>query len=173
MAQLERNYTTEKKRGADSTHPRLRHREVPVQRMRIGVGTAHWLAPPLPPNRTGGFPASGSPVGGFLIEIDVPLLGRVSTNTTQVGQSRHWANDDGRFPGHARVCGAVAAGCSSSASVSIRPKLPWSHCPLPGKNLSAQIEHTPIATRQNNPYTSFRNLRVETLTGNPHSAKYF
>ncbi|MFH1708226.1 MAG: hypothetical protein ABIF71_09955, partial [Planctomycetota bacterium] len=29
----------------------------------IGVGTAHWLAPPLPPNRTGGFPASGSPVG--------------------------------------------------------------------------------------------------------------
>ena len=31
----------------------------------IGVGTAHWLAPPLPPNRTGGSPASGSPVGGF------------------------------------------------------------------------------------------------------------
>jgi hypothetical protein len=30
----------------------------------IGVGTAHWVAPPLPPNRTGGFPASGSPVGG-------------------------------------------------------------------------------------------------------------
>jgi hypothetical protein len=24
---------------------------------------AHWVAPPLPPNRTGGFPASGSPVG--------------------------------------------------------------------------------------------------------------
>jgi A/G-specific adenine glycosylase len=30
---------------------------------RIGVGMA-WLAPPLPPNRTGGFPASGSPVSG-------------------------------------------------------------------------------------------------------------
>ena len=29
----------------------------------IGVGMA-WLAPPLPPNRTGGFPASGSPVSG-------------------------------------------------------------------------------------------------------------
>src|SRR3989339_1565730 len=31
----------------------------------IGVGTTHWIASPLPPNRTGGFPASGSPVGGF------------------------------------------------------------------------------------------------------------
>jgi len=31
----------------------------------IGVGTIHWFASPLPPNRTGGFPASGSPVGGF------------------------------------------------------------------------------------------------------------
>jgi hypothetical protein len=29
----------------------------------IGVGMEHWLAPPLPPNRTGGFPASGSPIG--------------------------------------------------------------------------------------------------------------
>jgi hypothetical protein len=28
----------------------------------IGVGTGHWFAPPLPPNRTGGFPASGSPI---------------------------------------------------------------------------------------------------------------
>ena len=31
----------------------------------IGLGTAHWFGPPLPPNRTGGFPASGSPVDGF------------------------------------------------------------------------------------------------------------
>ena len=31
----------------------------------IGVGTIHWFESPLPPNRTGGFPASGSPVGGF------------------------------------------------------------------------------------------------------------
>src|SRR5271156_4491740 len=30
----------------------------------IGVGKA--FAPPLPPNRTGGFPAYGSPVDGFL-----------------------------------------------------------------------------------------------------------
>ncbi len=31
----------------------------------IGVGKADWVRPPLPPNRTGGFPASGSPVDGF------------------------------------------------------------------------------------------------------------
>lgn len=29
----------------------------------IGVETAHWFAPPLPPNRTCGFPASGFPTG--------------------------------------------------------------------------------------------------------------
>ncbi|MGO9269512.1 MAG: AbrB/MazE/SpoVT family DNA-binding domain-containing protein, partial [Terriglobia bacterium] len=38
----------------------------------IGVGRAG-LALPLPPNRTGGFPASGSPVGGLTSErIDRP-----------------------------------------------------------------------------------------------------
>jgi hypothetical protein len=39
----------------------LRSARAPAE---IGVGMAG-LAPPLPPNRTGGFPASGSPVGGF------------------------------------------------------------------------------------------------------------
>ena len=28
----------------------------------IGVGTTHWIAPPLPPNRSCGSPANGSPV---------------------------------------------------------------------------------------------------------------
>lgn len=31
----------------------------------IGVGTTHWIALPLPPNRAGGSPAPGSPVDGF------------------------------------------------------------------------------------------------------------
>ena len=35
--------------------------------LRIEVGMAHWLAPPLPPNRTCGFPASGSPVSSFYL----------------------------------------------------------------------------------------------------------
>lgn len=34
----------------------------------IGVGKADCVRPPLPPNRTGGFPASGSPVNGFTSE---------------------------------------------------------------------------------------------------------
>ena len=34
----------------------------------IGVEVAHWFAPPLPPNRTCGSPASGSPVGGFTLQ---------------------------------------------------------------------------------------------------------
>src|ERR1017187_5064175 len=36
----------------------------------IGVGMAG-LAPPLPPNRTGGFPASGSPVSGFSARLTI------------------------------------------------------------------------------------------------------
>ena len=39
----------------------------------IGVGRG--LRPPLPPNRTGGSFAYGSPVGGFLIGIDSPRRG--------------------------------------------------------------------------------------------------
>ncbi len=35
---------------------------------RIGVGTADWDRPPLPPNRTCRSPASGSPVGGLTSE---------------------------------------------------------------------------------------------------------
>ena len=46
----------------------------------IGVGTPHWFAAPLPPNRTGGSPASGSPVGGLTsertgVESDEPPQG--------------------------------------------------------------------------------------------------
>ena len=39
----------------------------------IGVGRTDWIRFPLPPNRTGGFPASGSPVDGFTLEwVDLP-----------------------------------------------------------------------------------------------------
>ena len=43
----------------------------------IGVGTGHWLAPPLPPNRTSGSPASGSPVSSLLHYGDwwIPIPG--------------------------------------------------------------------------------------------------
>ena len=45
-------------------HPSL------LRRRNIGVGMAHWIAPLLPPNRTGGFPASGSPVSILLLSGD-------------------------------------------------------------------------------------------------------
>jgi hypothetical protein len=42
---------------------------------KIGVGMTHWCASPLPPNRTGGSPASGSPVrrpsSGLAVSIAV------------------------------------------------------------------------------------------------------
>jgi hypothetical protein len=38
--------------------------------MQIEVGTGHWFAPLPPPNRTGGSPASGSPVSGLLHDGD-------------------------------------------------------------------------------------------------------
>ena len=41
---------------------------------RIGVGTTHWIAPPLPPNRTCGSPASGSPVSTLLLSGDSSLF---------------------------------------------------------------------------------------------------
>ena len=44
---------------------------------KIEVGTEHWFAPLPPPNRTGGSPASGSPVDGFTSErVDRPGHGR-------------------------------------------------------------------------------------------------
>ena len=36
-----------------------------LQSAYIGVGRTEWSRSPLPPNRTGGSPASGSPVGGL------------------------------------------------------------------------------------------------------------
>jgi hypothetical protein len=45
-------------------------RKVYMLRFGIGVGSAPFPGHPLPPNRTGGFPASGSPVSGLFAETD-------------------------------------------------------------------------------------------------------
>ena len=73
---------------------------------------------PLPPNRTGGSPASGSPVGGFTSErIDKPSHGRRSERTALARQRRHWASGDGPcrgldpgVPGARARCCAAACG---------------------------------------------------------------
>src|SRR6266700_1488345 len=59
----------------------------------IGVGRAHWFELPLPPNRTCGFPASGSPVGGLTCErTDEPRHGLPASYRAQARQSRRWAS---------------------------------------------------------------------------------
>ena len=45
--------------------PQGRRQNPVYQSPGIEVGAAHWLAPLPPPNRTGGSPASGSPVRGY------------------------------------------------------------------------------------------------------------
>ena len=55
--------------AADTVRPR--------SALRIGVGKTHWIGSPLPPNRTGGSPAYGSPVGGLTSKrIDGASMGR-------------------------------------------------------------------------------------------------
>src|SRR5919198_49288 len=44
------------------------HRTWRTPRPPLVIGVGKGVRPPRPPNRTGGFPASGSPVGGFFIE---------------------------------------------------------------------------------------------------------
>src|SRR5664279_1800657 len=62
--------------------------------MVIGVGKA--FGPPRPPNRTGGFPAYGSPVGGFFIETVSQFAGLPEVRTTRHLRSRHLAIADDR-----------------------------------------------------------------------------
>ena len=58
-------------------------------RFRIGVGRADWSRLPLPPNRTGGFPASGSPVDGLtFMRVDRPKHGRSPDCTAPVRRRR-------------------------------------------------------------------------------------
>jgi len=51
---------------------------------------------PLPPNRTGGSPASGSPVSGVYIEAGWRGQGLLAWCKAQAAQSMSWASADGR-----------------------------------------------------------------------------
>ena len=66
----------------------------------VRIGKASWIGVgigfrrPRPPNRTGGFPAYGSPVGGFLIGA-VSLVARLcSSRTARQPRRRHLASVD-------------------------------------------------------------------------------
>ena len=80
----------------------------------IGVGKG--FRPPRPPNRTCGFPAYGSPVGGFLIG-DVSLPARPGTGrTARRLRRRHSSSVDGR-PGSVR--GPVASPACAAARAAV------------------------------------------------------
>src|SRR2546428_7008162 len=88
----------------------------------IGVGRTDWFRLPLPPNRTGGFPPSRSPVGGFTSErIYRPAHGQMLTRTARAPQSRHFAIADDRDPFRGRVSLVGVAGCFGVASESRHP----------------------------------------------------
>ena len=54
----------------------------------IGVGKVDCFRPPLPPNRTGGSPASGSPVGSVLMGTYSRRHGLLLRTATHVRQNR-------------------------------------------------------------------------------------
>jgi hypothetical protein len=77
------------------------------------------FGPPRPPNRTGGFPAYGSPVGGFLIGSVSRSARPCEVRAALLARRMRWANVDGpldsvRSRGVFPVCaGANAAVCGS------------------------------------------------------------
>src|SRR6266404_7571816 len=89
----------------------------------IGVGRDDWFRLPLPPNRTGGSPASGSPVGGFTSSRIVVLpQWLIPVLSTLAPQSMHSASVDG--PASSSLLLAVAsafAGSCEAAFVSTGP----------------------------------------------------
>jgi hypothetical protein len=86
----------------------------------IGVGTRDSTSP-LPPNRTGGFPASGSPVSGLISEIGSLFPGLRLRRLARGRRSRLRASvDDREWPRGSIRC-ACAAGGVAIAAASIRP----------------------------------------------------
>ena len=76
------------------------------------AGKVHWIELPLPPNRTGGFPASGSPVDGVtFVRIDRPTDGLQRDVTAQGRQSSDSASVDDLFLGLDRGRRGVSAEC--------------------------------------------------------------
>jgi len=65
----------------------------------IGVGMEHGFAPCLPPNRTCGFPASGSPVSGLLLVGD-PRFPTCLQNKLGSGGAQNVPSRDFRYVRH-------------------------------------------------------------------------
>src|SRR5450756_1826017 len=85
----------------------------------IGVGMRD-LTSPLPPNRTGGSPASGSPVSGFVVvRLYVSMHVPPPRTAAHAGQTIRSASGDGPSPALSRHHPtAIAADCATVVSHS-------------------------------------------------------
>src|SRR5450756_1282203 len=85
----------------------------------IGVGMRD-LTSPLPPNRTGGSPASGSPVSGFVVvRLYVSMHVPPPRTAAHAGQTLRSASGDGPSPALSRHHpAAIAADCATVVSHS-------------------------------------------------------
>src|SRR5450756_2845691 len=83
----------------------------------IGVGMRD-LTSPLPPNRTGGSPASGSPVSGFVVvRLYVSMHVPPPRTAAHAGQTIRSASGDGPSPALSRHHPtAIAADCATVVS---------------------------------------------------------
>src|SRR5215472_693162 len=86
---------------------------------------AHWVVPPLPPNRTGGFPASGSPVGEYLHEA-FQNLSFCRTGGCAVGDLKQGDQPLGSEPG-VGVTVVIASVATSLALVSFSQDAAQAH----------------------------------------------
>ena len=105
-------------RVSETLHPQLRRFR---ERRRLLTGRTDWS--PLPPNRAGGFPAHGSPVGGLTSErIDRPVHRQLSSYTAHALQRICWASVGDRSLGHVPFCAGVSGGGFAASSGSTRLK---------------------------------------------------
>src|SRR2546426_948310 len=108
----------------------------------IGVGMAR--RPPLPPNRTGGFPASGSPVGGLWAQVGtltlwlrLRRLARAACGRHRPTASNNCSCEFSRQPCRPHLCCATlpclargtrgSLGCSDVALMFPPSYPPWLH----------------------------------------------
>src|SRR5437763_17018804 len=90
------------------------------QQKAIGVGRTSQF--PLPPNRTGGFPAYGSPVGGLTSKrVDAHEHEPHLRRTSLAPRRKHWASDCD--PNHGLAPYALLAGAGGCAIAFV------SNCP--------------------------------------------
>src|SRR6185436_18338130 len=93
----------------------------------VDRGRNKGLTLPLPPNRTGGFPASGFPVSGLMESWPLGFELRLR-RLTRMRRNRHLATADDRSRGHARFPCAVCAGCFAASAVSTGPTVQTLSC---------------------------------------------